>query len=50
MYMLKRNYAAVRRQNALILILEIVENDFSDTTYNSAYVSDVQNLIAKSTF
>ena len=33
----------MRRQNALIENLEIVEeSDFSDTIYNSAYVSDVQ--------
>ena len=32
------------------LISEIVEeSDFSDTAYNSEYVSDVQSLIAKST-
>ena len=40
----------MRRQNALILISEIVEqSDFSDTAYNSTYVGDVQSLIAKST-
>ena len=38
----------MRRQNARTLILEIVEeSDFSDTTYNSTYVSVVQILIAK---
>ena len=43
-------YTAVRRQNALTLILEIVEeNDFSNTAYNSAYISDEQILIPKST-
>ena len=41
-------YTAVRRQNALTLILENVEeSDFSDTAYNCAYVSDVRSLIAK---
>ena len=40
----------VCRQNALTLSLKIVqESDFSDMAYNSAYVSDVQSLIAKST-
>ena len=43
--------SAVRRQNALTLISEIVEeNDFSDTAYNSTYVSDVQSLIVKKYF
>ena len=43
-------YAAVHRQNALTLILEIVEeSDFSDAGYNATYVSDVQSLITKST-
>ena len=38
----------VRRQNALTLILENVEeSDFSDTTYNSTYVCDVQSLMLK---
>ena len=41
----------MRRQNALTLISDFVEeNDFSDTDYNSAYVSDVQSLIAKKYF
>ena len=41
---------AVRRQNALTLISEIVEeSDFSETACNFAYVSDVKSLIAKST-
>ena len=36
--------------NAPTLSLEIVQkSDFSDAAYNSAYVSDVQNLITKST-
>ena len=39
----------MRRQNALTLSSDIVqESDFSDTAYNSAYVSDLQSLIAKS--
>ena len=43
-------YAAVRsalsRQDAPTLSSEIVQmSDVSGTTYNSAYVSDVQNLI-----
>ena len=43
-------YTDVSRQSALTLTSEIVvESDFSDTAYNSAYVSDVQSLIAKST-
>ena len=45
-------YVAVCRQNALTLIYisEIVqESDFSNTAYNSVYVSDVQSLIAKNT-
>ena len=43
-------HTAVRRQNALTLISEIVEeSDYSDATYNSTYVSDVQSLIAKNT-
>ena len=43
-------YTAVRRQNALTVIWEIVEeSDFSGTAYNSTYVSNVQCLIAKST-
>ena len=42
------DYAAVRRQSALTLKSEIVqESHFSETTCNSAYVSDVQSLIAK---
>ena len=41
-------YTVVRRQNALTLILENVEeSNFSDIAYNSTYVSDVQSLIAK---
>ena len=41
---------AVGIQNTLTLSLDIVqESDFSDTAYNSAHVSDVQSLIAKST-
>ena len=41
---------AVRRQNTLTLISEnLLESDFSDTAHNSAHVSDVQSLIAKST-
>ena len=44
-------YTAVRRQNTLTLSMEVVEEtDFSDTAYNSAYVSDVHSLIAKTTF
>ena len=44
-------YAAVRRQNALTLSSEIVEeSDFSDVSYNSAYLSDVQSLSAKKYF
>ena len=42
-------YSAVRRQNALTLCLEIMwgsDKVFSDTAYNSAYVSDVQSLRA----
>ena len=40
----------VHRQTALNLISEFVEgNDFSNTVYNSTYVSDVQSLIALST-
>ena len=43
-------YTAVRRQNTLTLGSYIVEeSDFSDTAYNSTYVSDVQSLIVKST-
>ena len=43
-------FTAVSSQNTLTLISEIVEeSDFSDAAYNSAYVSDVQSLIAKST-
>ena len=39
---------AVRKQNTLTLILNIVaESDFSDTSYNSTYVSHAQSLIAK---
>ena len=44
-------HTVVRRQNTLTLNLEIVEqSDFSDTTYNSAYGSDVTctEFIAKS--
>ena len=42
--------AAVRRQNTVTLSSEIVqESDFSDAADNSAYVSDVQSLITKST-
>ena len=38
----------MRRQNTLTIISEIVEeSDFSDTAYNSTYVSGVQSLIAK---
>ena len=38
----------VRRQNILTLSSKIVlDSDFSDTAYNSAYVSDVQSLVAK---
>ena len=38
------------RQNTLTLCLEIVQgSDFNDMAYYSAYVSDVQSLIAKST-
>ena len=38
------------KKNHLTLSKEIVqESNFSDTAYNSAYVSDVQSLIAKST-
>ena len=46
------DYTAVRMQNALTLSSEIVqESDFSDTAYNnSTYVSNVQSLIAKSTY
>ena len=33
-------YPAVHRQIAPTLSSEIVESDFSDTAYNSAYVSD----------
>ena len=42
-------YTAVRRQNVLTLILEFVEeSDFnSDAAYHSAYLSDVQSMIAK---
>ena len=44
------HYTAVCRQNKLTLISEIVEeSDFSGTAHNSAYVSDVQSLISKST-
>ena len=44
-------YSAVRRQNTLTLISENVEkNNFSDTAYNSAYVSDVQSFIVKQYF
>ena len=39
---------AAHRQNTIYS--EIVQEiDFSDTPYNSAYVNDVQSLIAKST-
>ena len=41
---------AMRRQNTLTLGSYIAqESNFSDTAYNSTYVSDVQSLIAKST-
>ena len=41
----------VRGQDALTLSSEILqESDNSDTAYSSVYVSDVQSLIAKSTF
>ena len=44
-------YSAVRRQNTLTLISEIVEkNNFSDTAYNSAYVTDVQSFTVKQYF
>ena len=39
----------MRRQDALTLISETVESDFSNTEYNCTYVGDVQSLIAKST-
>ena len=43
-----RNSNLVHRQNTLTLSSEIIEeSDFSDTAYNSTYVSDVQSLIAK---
>ena len=43
------NYTAMRKQNELTLISEIVgESDFNDVAYNSAYVSDVRCLVAKS--
>ena len=43
------HYTAVGGQNTLTLNLETVpESDLSDAAYNSAYVSDVQSLIAKS--
>ena len=43
-------YTTVRWQNDLTLISEIVkESDFSDPAYNSAYVGDVESLIAKTT-
>ena len=45
------NYSAVRRQNTQTHISEIVEeSNFSGTAYNSTYVSDVRNLIAKKYF
>ena len=47
---MRRYNIAVRRQNTLTLSSKSVEeSDFSDTAYNSAYVNDVQSLIAKST-
>ena len=40
------NCTAVRWQNALSHVLEIVEeSDSSDKSYLSAYVSDIQSLI-----
>ena len=40
-----------RAQNALTLIAEVVqESVFSDASYNSTCVSDVQSFIAKSRF
>ena len=44
----QHHYTAVRRQNTLTLISEIVEwHNFSDTADNSTYVSDVQSFITK---
>ena len=44
-------YSAVRRQNTLTLISENVEkSNFSDASYNFAYVSDVQSFIVKQYF
>ena len=41
---------SIYRQNALTHISEIADvSNFSDTAYNSAYVCDVQSLIAKCT-
>ena len=46
-----RQQTAVRRQNTLTLISEIVEeSDFNEATFNSAYVSDVQSLSQKKCF
>ena len=43
----EENNTGVGRQNTLTLSLEVVEESgFSDTAYKSAYISDVQNLIA----
>ena len=45
MYCWLLHYTAVRRQNALSHVLEIVEeSDSSDKSYLSAYVSDIQSL------
>ena len=47
-YFVLRTVLLCTGKTLLILSLEIVEgSDFSDTAYNSGYVSDVQSLIAK---
>ena len=41
-------YCRAQTKKTLTLSLEIVgESDFSDMAYNSAYLSDVQSMIAK---
>ena len=47
-YSIKTVYTAVRRQKTLTVSSEVVQgSDFSNATYNSVYVSDVQSLMAK---
>ena len=58
MVILGDQYSAVTRQNPLILISKIIQENYSDlsdtvirliTLHRLVYVSDVQSLIAKST-